>query len=150
MFTVFRLLERQSHREIYPLVHSWNAHNIQGWARSKPGAYNSIKVSHFGSRAWSMLLSIIHCLPECISFMLVWKCNSWYSNPPSNIGYMHTRVCLLYLYKDVHIYIYLHICMCISHVYIHTCTVPQSFPSDLPVNITFGFLEFMYIEQYYM
>lgn len=33
------------------LIHILNAHNIQGWAGQKPGAWNSVRVSHMSGRS---------------------------------------------------------------------------------------------------
>lgn len=48
----------------HPLLHSPNACNSQGWARSKPGTQNSIQVSHVGGRDSTTWVTI-HCLSGC-------------------------------------------------------------------------------------
>lgn len=50
-------------------------YNSQGWAQGKPEVWNSIQVSHIGSRALSIGV-IPFCLPKCtlvVSWNWEWK-----------------------------------------------------------------------------
>lgn len=67
-----RIMKREIHTErkiFHPLIHSPNRHIKQGWVKPKPGAQNSIHVSHADGRGPST--SVFHYFPrrfsrECI------------------------------------------------------------------------------------
>lgn len=55
--------EKKGERSFYPLAHSPNVCNSQGWPRPRSGNRNSIQKSHVGGwdpRTWAIIL----CLPR--------------------------------------------------------------------------------------
>lgn len=57
-------------KDVHLLLHSANACNSQTWAKAKPGAENTISVSHMGGRDLS---GWIINLPRCVSRKLYQK-----------------------------------------------------------------------------
>lgn len=82
MYFLLLLFQRQHYRERdreKSAIHWFtpNCHNGQGWARRKPGAWNSIWSLQRGPRTWT----IFHCFLRHISSELDWKWNRQQFNP---------------------------------------------------------------------
>lgn len=66
---------RGTDRQIYQLLHFPNGLSSMGCAKRKPGAWNSVSVSHMGGRVLNTA-AIFHCFPSWISRVLNWKWSS--------------------------------------------------------------------------
>lgn len=82
--------EERGRETFYKLVQSLNAHKSQDWTRLKPGAINSIWVSHrFGSSPGTS--TTIHCLPNVLLRELDQKWHSSDSNWQPKMGCKFTN-----------------------------------------------------------
>lgn len=81
------------------LILSPNSQHIWGWARQKPGVWNSICVSHVGCRDPSTG-ALICCLPGCISRKLSQNWSSWGSNWHSNVRCGSPKLWLSLLHQN--------------------------------------------------
>lgn len=59
VMSAFYLFDRQNRDFLYA-GHAPNVHNIQAWARSKPGVRNSIQILHVGVRNNPLLAHRVH------------------------------------------------------------------------------------------
>lgn len=82
--------EERGRETFYKLVQSLNAHKSQDWTRLKPGAINSIWVSHrLGSSPGTS--TTIHCLPNALLRELDQKWHSSDSNWQPKTGCKFTN-----------------------------------------------------------
>lgn len=74
----------------HPLIHSPSHYNSQGWARPKPGARNSVLVSHMTGRA-SSAWAITWCFPRCTNRKTDRKQSSQDANRHFSVGCQHHK-----------------------------------------------------------